>query len=80
MKVWITKYALTIGIEEVEADVSFSENMVAYGGNSYSTQYAHGNDWHGTKEAAIKRAENMRQDKLISLQKSIEKMQKLRFK
>ena len=80
MKIWITRYALTSGIEEVEAELSHNDTMATYGkGNGAYTQYDHNNDFHKTKEAAILWAEKMRIDKIASLQKSIEKMQKLRF-
>ncbi len=80
MKIWITRYALTSGIEEVEAELSHNDTMATYGKeNGAYTQYAHNNDFHKTKEAAILWAEKMRLKKIASLQTSIEKMQMLRF-
>ena len=56
MKVWITKYALTRGIIE-------TDNLNdCYSGKEYS--------WiHYDKEAAIQKAEEMRQKKIESLEK-----------
>jgi len=37
-------------------------------------------DWHVTQESALAKAEQMRQDKIKSLEKSLEKMKRLTFK
>jgi len=39
----------------------------------------HGNDWHRTEEAAIKRAEEMRLKKIASVKKQLGKLEKMRF-
>ena len=81
MKAWITKYALTSGIQEVTGSVSTigSGGMFCYGNASYGGQTAHGEgkDWHRTREGAVQRAEKMRTAKIASLRKSISKMEKL---
>lgn len=66
MKVWITKYALTRGIIE-------TDNLNdCYSGKGYS--------WiHYDKEAAIQKSEEMRQKKIASLKKQIEKLEEMRF-
>ena len=66
MKVWITKYALTRGIIE-------TENLNnCYSGKEYS--------WiHYDKNSAIQKAEEMRQKKIASLKKQIEKLERMRF-
>ena len=75
-KAWITKYALTEGIQEVEGRVALeARDMFCYAG-----KFAHGNDWHETKAEAIVRAEQMRVAKIASLKKSIERLERLRFK
>ena len=56
IKVWITKYALTSGIEVFDGVVHENEDMVAYGNVGYGDQYAHGKDWHRTYEDAVERA------------------------
>jgi protein subunit release factor A len=80
MKVYITKYALTSGILEIEARNGTAENMVCYRskGASYD-QYAHGNDWHVDIDSAKAKAEQMRQAKIASLKKQIAKLEKLEF-
>lgn len=76
---WVTKYALTEGIEVVDAEVSGDGDMIAYGNIGYDSQYAYGNAWHRTPESAVARAEEMRKAKIASLKKSIKKMESLVF-
>ena len=81
MKVWITKYALTQGIIEDDAEICINTdktgNMISCGiGNYY---HGEGKEWHKTKESAIKKSEEMRQKKIESLKKQIEKLERMRF-
>lgn len=80
---WVTKHALTTGIEMVKAELrnDISERMIRYaadGGLMVST--AHGNDWHRTPEAAIARAEEMRTARIKSLQKQIVNLERMVFR
>lgn len=79
IKVWITKYALTIGIEVFDGVVHENDDMVAYGNVGYGYLYAHGKDWHRTYEEAVERVEEMRVKKIKSLRKRIAKLEKLSF-
>lgn len=76
MKVWITKYALTKGIEQI--DVEISDDGYAYSIGRWRTQYPPG-DWHRTEAAAIKRADEMRLVRIASLEKQITKLKALCF-
>lgn len=89
-RAYITKYALTKGIQEVEVVDCFdvSAKMVkeipplpAYGQFSLPAygQYFHDDDWHRTREEAVKKAERMRALKMFSLQKQIDKLKKMKF-
>lgn len=83
MKVWITKYALTDGIREIEAEISdTSPTMITHyasdSGRSWMTHF-HGNDWHHTPEQAATRAEEMRQKAIASAHKRLAKLEKLSF-
>ena len=80
MKAWITKYALTEGIFVVDGDLH-SDRMLCYRRGSDWEQYAHGEgkDWHRTEISAITRAEQMRQAKIASLRRSIQKLEGLTF-
>jgi hypothetical protein len=79
MRAWITKYALTSGICEVEAEqCRESPSMISWGGwNGYA--HGEGRGWHRTREGAMVRAEAMRKKKIESLKKSIKKLEALRF-
>jgi len=87
VKVWITKYCLTSGIQEIEAEVcSTNEDMIKKVKDREDStcrydEYYHGKgkDWHTTKESAIKRAEEMRIKKIESLKKQIKKLEALKF-
>ena len=85
MKVWITKYALTDGIIEAQ-QISGS----TYDGKEYAffvgknSQYiAHFyipyEELFWDKNSAIVKAEEMRQKKIASLKKQIEKLEEMRF-
>ena len=80
MKVWITKYALTDGIIENDAEVCIDTDAT---GNMIVCDrvYFHGEgrEWHRTKESAIQKAEEMRQKKIASLKKQIEKLEGMKF-
>lgn len=84
MKVFITKFALTKGIFEIEAErcMSVSPDMIKDVAKVSSRYWYHGegNEWHSTMESAIKKAKEMRKAKIISLQKQIDKLDKLKFK
>jgi hypothetical protein len=80
MKVWITKYALTTGIFEVEVrDVE--NGMVAHKQQGCYDIYYHGqgNEWHLNVESAIAKAEDMRKKKIAALKKQIAKLEKADF-
>jgi hypothetical protein len=77
---YITKYALTKGIEVVEVEDCFhvSPIMVVSIGQVYCDIYR-GVDWHRTREQAIARAEVMRLAKIKALQASLDKFEAMRF-
>lgn len=73
---WITKYALTKGIQEVEGKTD-GDGYLSYG--KYDYNHAFRKEWYRTREAAIKRAEEMRLKKIASLKKQLKKLEKMRF-
>lgn len=79
IKAWITKYALTQGIFEIDARVcsQVSETMIE--DNNQQGLHYHGNDWHRTKEEAIKKAENMRTKKIEFIKKQLVVLENLDF-
>ena len=77
MKVWMTKYALTDGI--IEADGVRTTQGVYIANSGLNTDWFYGSDWHSNKQSAINKAEEMRQNKIASLKKQIEKLEEMRF-
>lgn len=77
MKVWITRYALSQGIEEVDGEVSEIPSILTYG--RHGIAFDEGRQWHRTREEAVVRAEAMRLAKIASLERQIAKFKKMRF-
>ncbi len=77
-KVWISKYALSGGIKEHEAEV---RNGSAYPGAPFMsfTGFVLGKDAHFTKAEAVAVAEQMRKKKIASLKRQLGKLEKLQF-
>lgn len=80
MKIYITKYALTTGILEAEAEYTPSEKLVFIkeNGDSMRTYYSYG-DYSFTLAEAIGRAEEMRTAKLLALNKQVSKLSNIDF-
>lgn len=78
MKVWITKYALSSGISEQEADEQDGDYIWVGSGPALRQMFTKG-EWHLDEHSAKTRAEEMRVAKIASLRKSIAKLEKLKF-
>ena len=81
-KVFITKYALTSGIEEVEMDVMLDDpsfKKKCFGNYNNLKLGFYNDDFHLTMEDALKDAEKRRKKKIESLKKQISKLEKLSF-
>lgn len=83
MKVWITKYALTRGIIETEADICDTKvagSMVrARVGLTPEGTYYHNDNWYASYEAASAKAESMRLAKIESLAKELGRLKRKSF-
>jgi len=77
MKVYITKYALTKGVIEMEVNISHASTMVV-ANDRFRTTY-HKPFWHENEQDAIIHANKMRENKINSLQKQIDKLIKTIF-
>ena len=77
--VWISRYALTQGLFEIDARVCSSPDMIEKVDISGFPTYFHGKEWHRTKEDAIKRAESMKLAKIKNLKKQLEQLEQLKF-
>lgn len=80
MKVYITKYALTSGVFVFECEMK-KDGSYVYGTRSkrHMLELFHGNDFHTTKESALKRCEEMRAKKIKSLKKQTQKILDIKF-
>ena len=80
MKVFVTKYALTVGIDEIEVNAKVTEGgAITFRSNDGWHVYLSKGDWHHTKEQAVEKAEDMRIRKLKSLDKQIKKLSAISF-
>lgn len=80
-KVFITKYALTSGVKEVETEIHKStfKDCPDYVRDSAYSFPSIGKDAFLDKSEALNKAEDMRKKKIVSLRKQIEKLEKLSF-
>jgi hypothetical protein len=81
MKAYITKYALTKGIQEVDdALAAWRTDMIHVKSlGEFAVFHGEGREWHRTRESAVKRALVMRDKKIASLRKAIGKLADLTF-
>lgn len=81
--VYITKYALTKGIQkcEVRGDCDSKKAVVTvvWEGGLNGVAYFHKPYWHTTKEDAVIHARFMRDNKVASMRRQMEKLHNLEF-
>jgi len=53
--------------------------MIEILNSRYEYYHDEGKDWHTDKESAIKKAEEMKQKKIKSLKRQIEKLENMKF-
>jgi len=75
MKVYITRYALTRGIEEIEVKPNDEKSV-----RTKDFEYFYKPDWHETLEDAFAQAKVMVNKKELSLKKQLRNLDKLRAK
>lgn len=80
MKFWISKYALTMGIYEIEAPVSEHGDDRRYASGGRSGFFRIGRDAHELREDAVAATEKKRTAKLASIQKQVARIKALNFK
>lgn len=77
--VFITKYALTEGILKKIVETTLHPSMVCVVDNNLQAFHGEGKEWHRTMESAKARATKMRDDKIKSLEKQLQKIRALTF-
>lgn len=76
---WITKYALTSGIFTTRA-VECSNGMARDTKAKYMSLYhGEGRDWHRTEESARRRFDEMREAKIHSVVRQLNKLKTMKF-
>lgn len=75
--VWVTKYALTSGVDKLFAKVCYavSVNMISYQSKFGYSCHAHGSDWHRTRTEAVADVAKRKAAKIASLRKQIAKLE-----
>lgn len=79
MKVFISKYALSKGIIEVEAERYDEQSVYVKLPNAHVSSMFSGKNWHLTRKEAVDRAEAMRDAEIVRLEKKIQALKKLTF-
>ena len=80
MKVWITKYALTKGLFEINAEIIDRGAKHVYAkGKSPSGDSIFTREWANTRAEAVIKAEAMKKARVASLKRAIAKMQAKTF-
>lgn len=77
--VWITKYAITRGIYELEISRISEDGQTVYGKAWNDSFRGEGKNWCRTREEAVKRADAMRLKRIEDLKKQIAKLEKMKF-
>ena len=78
LTVFVTKYALTQGILEMNVNPSYNyPNMVTEAGNSLNT--IHKPFWYVDRHHAVIHAEEMRNKKIKSVEKQLKKLRTMKF-
>lgn len=81
MRVFITKYALTQGVFEVEGELDRDgEYLIWKNSGSWIKQYTHKRDFSLSLQDALTIAEQARVKKLASLKKQLSKLEALEVK
>jgi hypothetical protein len=89
-KYWITKFALEEAVKILEVDEDSSKKPYLYFSESGDVvlknfsifmfeHYLEKDDWHTTREAAVERAEQMRQEMLKVLENRMNRIKGLEF-
>lgn len=81
MKIWITRFALTDGIVDLEVAGETEEAFVTKGRLYPKCWYKdmEGIDWCRTREAAVACAEEMRKKRIEQLERQLKKYKNMKF-
>lgn len=77
--VWITTWALSKGIVEMESDSDVHCSMIEAHRKGVLPQHFVPPDWHDTREDAVEQARKMKKERIASLGRSLARMKALKF-
>lgn len=77
MKYYVSTYALSTGILEVEGDVK--DNMLTYKNQYGFITYVPKPNWHDNIDDAVYKANEMRTKKILSMNKKIKELHSIDF-
>lgn len=75
LHVWITKYALTQGVLEFDAELVGSGRILVRGRDGSFDSYYHRPDWYESKEFADARVQKMVKAKIANLRKQLARLE-----
>jgi hypothetical protein len=78
MIAWVTRHALTTGIEFVEGDRHGAGGFLYKHGEC--VRYLRSGEWYESEREAVDRAEQLRAWKISSLKKKIARLEKMEFR
>lgn len=79
-EVYVTKYALTQGIKKIIVRLSSHTGRMVFDVENLICYYGEGIEWHRTWVSALRKAIEMKRNKILSLKKSINRLESLEFK
>ena len=79
MKVYITKYALTHGIIATDATPDRKEPTMIRVKHGAGLREFRGNDWHSYRRDAIARSAEMRDLRILSLNRQRDRLDRIKF-
>jgi hypothetical protein len=77
--VWLTKYALTIGVKQCDVLRMYGNGFAHVRWDGGFARRVFPSDYRDTREAALARAEEMRAAKITSLSRQLERLKALEF-
>ena len=77
IKIYSTKYALLDGITEHEVESPKPGSGIVR--SRYHFFYGEGKEWHRTRKSAVAKANAMRDEKILSTEKLLERLRALTF-
>ena len=80
MKIFVTSYALTKGILEIDAEIDDTLSLACFRLNGRFSQYAHKGDWFTTRAEAVADAEMRRAAKIASVEKQLARLKKMELR